>query len=228
MENTDAVALSEKLIATYLAYGFLGKAFFEAPTIELLEQLKRDDLFADWPLGYVNDRMRIGALTLQEFLRTWNANDFDAIRRDYMRLFIGPNRLPAPPWESVYCNEERLLFDEQTLQVRLLYRQFGMTIPTDDNEPEDHFGLEMMFVAHLCQLGLEAIRTDQQGYIDLVLAAIDSFFRDHIGVWSQPFLADFIDGAKTPYYRGLGWLASGTITHTTEVWKIESSMLAST
>ena len=40
MENKDTVALSDKLIATYLAYRFLGTAFFEAPTVDLLEQLQ--------------------------------------------------------------------------------------------------------------------------------------------------------------------------------------------
>ena len=160
MENTDTVALSERLIATYLAYGFLGKAFFEKPTIELLEQLKQDDLFADWPLGSTNDKMHNGLETLQAFLQDWQADDFGDVRRDFARLFIGPNRLPAPPWESVYCNEERLIFDKETLQVRLLYRQFGMAVPTERNEPDDHFGLEMMFIAHLCQVALEGIRSE--------------------------------------------------------------------
>lgn len=228
MDNTDTVALSEKLIATYLAYGFLGKAFFEPPTINLLEQLKHDDLFADWTLDCTNDTMKLGLVTLREFLRMWDADDFPRIRRDYTRLFIGPNRLPAPPWESVYRSDDHILFDEETLQVRMLYRQFGMVIPTGNNEPDDHFGLEIMFVAHLCQLALNAIQANTQGYADLALAAIDSFFRDHVSAWALDYLNDFIEGANTPYYRGLGLLASGTITHTMDIWKIESSAVKTT
>lgn len=227
MENTDTVALSERLIATYLAYGFLGKAFFEKPTLELLEQLKQDDLFADWPLDCSNDAMKNGLETLQAFLQEWQAEDFDDVRRDFARLFIGPNRLPAPPWESVYCNEEGLIFDKETLQVRLLYRQFGMAVPTVRNEPDDHFGLEMMFIAHLCQVALEGIRSEQSYYTDLSLAAIDSFFRDHVCTWAYDFLADVAEAANTPYYRGLSLLASGTIAHTMEAWQIESNALAS-
>ena len=227
MRKTDTVALSERLIETYLAYGFLGKVFFEPPTADLIEQLKQDNLFADWPLDGTNSMMARGLNTLQEYLQIWDDKDFLDVRRDYTRLFIGPNRLPAPPWESVYRSEEHLLFDKETLQVRMLYRQFGMAVPTDNNEPEDHFGLEMQFVAHLCQFALDAIRTDQQGLVDLAIAGIDSFFRDHICEWSHEFLADFIEGADTAYYRGLGLLASGTITHTVKVWKIESNKMAS-
>ena len=227
MENTDTVALSEKLIATYFAYRFLGKAFYEAPTAGLLGQLKQDDLFADWPLDCSNDAMKNGLETLQAFLREWHAEDFNVVRRDFAHLFIGPKRLPAPPWESVYRNEERLIFDKETLQVRLLYRQFGMDVPTERNEPDDHFGLEMMFVAHLCQIALEGIRTEQAYYTDLSLAAIDSFFRDHICAWAYDYLADVTEAANTPYYRGLSLLASGTITHTTQSWQIESDALAS-
>lgn len=228
MENKDTVALSDKLIATYLAYRFLGTAFFEAPTSDLLEQLKQDDLFADWPLDGTNDAMKTGLETLQTFLQGWQADDFDAVRRDFARLFIGPGHLPAPPWESVYRNEERLIFDKQTLQVRLLFRQFGMVVPTVRNEPEDHFGLEMLFVAHLCQVALEGIRTDQAYHTDIALAALDSFFREHVGAWAHTFLTDVREAAQTPYYRGLSWLASGSIQHTLEAWQIESDSVAST
>lgn len=228
MENKDTVALSEKLIATYLAYRFLGKAFFEAPAVELLEQLKQDDLFADWPLDCTNDTMRNGLDTLQRFLQEWQVENFDDIRRDFTLLFIGPGHLLAPPWESVYRNEERLIFDKETLQVRLLFHQFGMAVPTVRHEPEDHFGLEMMFVAHLCQVALDGIRTDQPYHTDLALAGIDSFFREHLGVWAHAFLADVKEAAKTPYYRGLSLLASGTIEHTMQAWQIECNTLAST
>ncbi len=228
MENKDTVALSERLIATYLAYRFLGEAFFEAPAVDLLEQLKQDDLFADWPLDCTNDAMKAGLDTLQTFLQGWQVENFDEVRRDFAHLFIGPGPLLAPPWESVYRNEERLIFDKQTLQVRLLFRQFGMVVPTVHHEPEDHFGLEMMFVAHLCQVALDGIRTGQAYQTDLALAGIDSFFREHVSTWAHPFLADVKEAAKTPYYRGLSLLASGTIKHTMEAWLIEGDALAST
>lgn len=147
MENKNTVALSEKLIATYLAYRFLGKAFFEAPAVELLEQLKQDDLFADWPLDCTNDTMRNGLDTLQRFLQEWQVEKLRPYTARLYALSIGPGHLLAPPWESVYSAMKNVSSSiRKTLQARLLFHQFGMAVPTVRHEPEDHFGLEMMFV----------------------------------------------------------------------------------
>ncbi|MEI3231097.1 MAG: molecular chaperone TorD family protein, partial [Gordonibacter pamelaeae] len=47
------------------------------------------------------------------------ANGLGQLRSVYTKLFIGPAKLPAPPWESVYATGGRpLLFQESTLAVR--------------------------------------------------------------------------------------------------------------
>ncbi|MBK8031836.1 MAG: molecular chaperone TorD family protein [Chloroflexi bacterium] len=148
--------------------------------------MQQDDLFADWPLESTNDALKTGLETLQAFFRGWQAEDFDAVRRDFARLFIGPGHLPTPPWESVYRNEERLIFDKQTLQVRLLFRQFGMVVPTVRHEPEESLWAGNAVRRASVSGGAEGIRTDQPYHTDIALAALDSFFGEHIGQWALP------------------------------------------
>ena len=44
---------------------------------------------------------------------------------DHRRLFLGPERVLACPYESVYLNEEHLTFGSQTLAVREWYSRYG-------------------------------------------------------------------------------------------------------
>jgi TorA maturation chaperone TorD len=220
MHPTETTPHLEKLVAHYLAYSFLGKAFFEGPSIALMTTLKEDALFADWPLENSNDAMQTGLNILQSYCEMWDESDFPELKRDYDRLFIGPNKLPAPPWESVYRSEERLVFEEETLKVRAMYRQYGMALPPDNIQPDDHFGLEMMFVAHLCRLALDAIEQEKPGIAQSMEQAMITFFNEHICQWTDEFLENVQSSASTPYYLGLAALASGCIAHTVASWQI--------
>jgi TorA maturation chaperone TorD len=42
---------------------------------------------------------------------------FQELRVDHTRLFVGVGKVLAPPWESVYFNEDRMVFQKQTLEV---------------------------------------------------------------------------------------------------------------
>lgn len=219
MQTLATTELSATLVAHHLAYSFLGKAFFEAPSVALINTLQEEALFADWPLEDSNEAMHAGLDILQRVCEQWDEANFQDVKRDYGQLFIGPNRLPAPPWESVYRSEEHLMFEEETFQVRALYRQFGMDIPSECIQPDDHFGLEMFFIAHLCRMGLDALAHEQSAVLDSVLQAVNHFLQDHICQWSEQFLADVKAHAATDYYQGLAFLAEGCIAHTVTSWQ---------
>lgn len=40
-------------------------------------------------------------------------------------FYVEPGSLPAPPWESAYLSEDRLLFQESTLEVRKAYLKYN-------------------------------------------------------------------------------------------------------
>jgi TorA maturation chaperone TorD len=210
---TQSTQWLDPLIAHHLAYTFFGKAFYEPPSGDLMRAIASDDLFAAWPLTASNARMVQGLETLQAYTQGWSDDQFSSLKRDYERLFIGPRELLAVPWESVYRDAEGLIFATQTLEVRRLYQQYGMPVPKPGREPEDHIGLEMRFVAHLCAIGVQAVQNGQADSLGSVIGGLRQFFDSHLGQWADQCLEKVQRHAETPYYRGVAELASGSIAH---------------
>lgn len=212
----------DTLIAHELAYSFLSKVFYEAPDKAFIDMLAADALFDSFPLEAEQPEAVTGLTLLQQFCTAWNGDNFEALQHDYRRLFVGPDRLLAAPWESVYRSPDHLLFDVQTIQVRRAYQRFGMPIPNLHSEPDDHLGLEFRFIAHLCASGLTALE-HQPDMLHTVYAEIERFLDDHLLQWAPECLNRVIEHAATDYYRGCAHLALGCLAHTKEVVQLETA-----
>src|SRR5690606_32102963 len=121
----------------------------------------------------------------------WAANPdqaFEAVQSDYMRLFVGPGKTLAAPWESIYFNEEQQLFQEETLQVRAWYRKFGLQIEQLHHEPDDHIGLELGFMVYLAQLTVQALEQQDQAQVSQLINEQRAFVEEHplrwVSTWS--------------------------------------------
>ena len=216
MENNKAIELqndewADILTGEALAFGFMNRVFYEKPAPDFITALITEDLFADWPLP-VDDQFTIRGLNdLQAFSASWEANKLSDLKKDYQQLFVGPHRLPAPPWESVYLSVEQLVFEKQTLAVRQYYARYGLQAANLYKEPDDHFGLEMGFIAHLCTLGLEAIGQGDTQVLQSHIDAQRDFLEEHLLLWAPEFLNRVKGNAQTDYYRGLAHLALGCL-----------------
>jgi putative dimethyl sulfoxide reductase chaperone len=208
---------SDFFVGHGLAYGFLSRVFYEVPDAELVRSLVSDDLLADWPIEGTQPDMQSGLTLMRDFCRGWNDEHLNSIKRDFQRLFIGPDRLPSPPWESVYRTPDRLMFEAHTLQVRQEYARMGFSAPTKTNEPEDHFGLELLFLVHMCGLGIAALEQNSAESLDFVLDGMQRFFSDHLNAWTPRFLNDVTQSAQTDYYRGAALLAGGCLAETAAI-----------
>ncbi len=211
---------AETLIAQQLAYTFLSKVFYEPPTLELIQAIVSDDLFSDWPYSSANAEENAGLDQLRQFSTQWDSAQLEDLRRDHSRLFVGPNRLLAPPWESVYRSSEHLIFERQTFEVRQQYQHYGMETRRSNVEPDDHIGLELRFMAHLNGLALFAI---DKGDTNLIIEAVEAtgrFLTEHLLQWSPEFLGLVMKSANTVYYRAVAQLTLGCLYHTNTVLNI--------
>ena len=57
------------------------------------------------------------------------------IHLEYNRLFIGPSKLPAPAWGSVYLDPENVIFGIETLELREWMRASGVNMTLAEKEP---------------------------------------------------------------------------------------------
>ena len=142
---------------------------------------------------------------------------YTALRADYTRLFVMPGPFFSPPWESVYCNADRLTFQEQTAAVRSWYRRYGLEPEKLHQEPDDHIALELSFISHLAGLALKACQEQDTSTFQGLLNAQRSFLRDHLLHWAPQWCARVAVKADTLFYRGIALVAKGALKALDEV-----------
>ena len=136
---------------------------------------------------------------------------FHELEEDYTRLFVGPGQVLAPPWESVFVREGRLVFTEDTLEVRSWYRRCGLEPVNLYREPDDHLGLEMAFLAHLANQAAAALaESDLAGY-ERWLDRQREFCAAHPARWALVFCAQMEEYARTDFFRGLARMSQGAL-----------------
>ena len=214
---------AEILIAHELAYRFLSQVFYELPSKPLIDTLAAEALFDAWPLETSQPEVETGLELLRSFCASWQDDQLEALQHDYRRLFIGPGHLLAAPWESVYRSPDHLLFGAQTLLVRHEYQRFELPIPHFRVEPDDHLGLELRFMAHLCGIGLGALDQNQPDVLTAATTEIRSFLNEHLLQWAPDCLQLVIKHARSDYYRGCAHLTLGCLAHTSEVMQVETA-----
>lgn len=186
-------------------YRFLSRHFYREPVLEELEQLVTNNLFQQ--LSQMEDEeQNEGLKLLADFIMRvpqLTKLDLDIIRHEYQRLFIGPEHLPAPPWESVYLSEERIIMDEHTLAVREFYREWGVEVVNFNRDPDDHIGLELEFMALLTEKALEYSQSGNKRALKQVLDGQRVFLHRHLFRWVDQFCSCLAQNTDEPLYRGM-------------------------
>lgn len=224
MPHLDLEILRTDLLGETLLFGLLGKALYAELDRAWLESLIADDVFGESPLGAEQPEIKYGL----ELLSRWSSENCDGIseaefgnlNRDKLRLFIGLGRVLAPVWESVYFNENRLVFQQQTLQVREWYARFDLQIERLNREPDDHIGLELSFVAHLASRALNIMESDSKSFEEL-LQAQKEFLSEHLLRWGPAWAKLVKQHAETDFYRGLAHLTHGALLAAAEMLQLQ-------
>ena len=196
-EKWEAV---EVLLANRLyLYSLLHKTFGREPDRELLALLSADTVGEAFSLLSEEESdplNRIGPF-LQKLGTKKDDPDFiQELKAEYTRLFIGPDKLVAPPWESVYCGEDAMLFQEVTLKVRETYRRFGLQPEGYPHVADDSLALELAFMAKLSERAMEDLHNGDELGLGRLLESSEDFLTQHLLVWIPKFL-ERMQKAKT-------------------------------
>jgi len=205
-------AISHLLEARIFSYDLLRQTFLKEPEQSFLATLKDENILYGFPFIEENQTIQEGISLATLFLEKHLADSkelVDTLHWEYTRLFIGPDKLPAPPWESVYSSRERLLFQKPTSEVRRAYRKFGYIPSNFPHEADDHLGLELDFMFRLASSTKED--TDQKKFdsaLDL-LKEQSTFLEEHLLKWVPRFVEDVLSSTKTPFYQGMAKVLQG-------------------
>lgn len=198
--------IGEVLDAYAAACAFLSRLFLEPVDESLITALRDGPVLGDWPLSADEETVR-GL----DWLRVGAAISRDELVVDHRDLFEGPDHVLACPYESVYLSDEHLTFEQETRNVRGFYQRFGLQAPSLGTEPDDHIGLELSFISHLCVLGLDAIEAADADAETAIIASVGDFLEQHLLRWVDDCLDQVIQNATTDFYQGLGYLTRATV-----------------
>ncbi len=215
MEQTRLDCLKTMLTGESLLFGLIGRALYREPDSSWLDELITEGVFDEAPFGEDLPEIQQGL----EMLQLWSEKnrkgvspaDFKRLKEEHLRLFVGIDKIPAPPWESVYFSEKRLTFQQQTFQVREWYNRFGLQLERIDQEPDDHIGLEMVFVAQLAILAVKAASEGKQETVAEFIQAQRDFLTDHLLLWGPVWAKVVKKEAVTEFYCGLAHLTHGAL-----------------
>lgn len=128
--------------------------------------------------------------------------DFDTIalenRSEFARMFLGPKKLVAPPYESVYRSGSRQMNGSYTRAVRECYDALGIRRDGTISEPDDFVGFELQFCSYLLTIAQAAKESgDEESFVEAD-ERYENFFYEHIASWIPAFCDDILDAEPLP------------------------------
>lgn len=166
-----------------LLYKLFHKTFGREPDAAFLQVLSNPavkDAFSLFSVEEDDMMSKAGAFAASAGEKAGDSNYLSELYNEYMRLFIGPQKLIAPPWESVYRSKSGLLFQENTLTVRDIYHKHGFQPEGYPHVPDDSLALELDFMGRMAERSLAALTQGNSDEFRSSLAAQESFLRIHL------------------------------------------------
>ena len=155
------------------------------------------------------------AMWAAAFGRRCESADQDAVTRcavEYTRLFVGPPRPAAAPWETAYRAaaagaEASVGFGQATFEMRELLREAGLGLSNENHQYEDHMGIELLLLPELFRRAAAA-DGDAAGAVAVDDAAAlarkaASFAAEHPAAWADAFRAKVTEAVPDGYFASL-------------------------
>lgn len=135
--------------------------------------------------------------------------DIELLKVDYSRLFVGPFKLLAPPYGSVYLEGERKIMGNSSLDVRDRYTEEGLNNIL--REAPDHIAIELEFMYFLICKKLQAAKESDFDAADIYLKKQIAFLKMHLGAWIPEFSRGMKTNAQYEFYKNLAEITSSFV-----------------
>jgi TorA maturation chaperone TorD len=168
---------------------------------------ERETLLGERLLGNLSERLKIVcpdaavfSARMEEAVRTCSGTELSV---EYAKLFVGPYRLKAPPYGSVYLDDGRRVMGDSTLEVINIYQVTGLTMDDEFKELPDHIAAELEFMYFLSYRKVDALeRSELQTASDLKQTA-EYFLNEHLRKWVPRFSRNIKEGTRSEFYDAL-------------------------
>lgn len=142
--------------------------------------------------------------SLEDSIKQTDLEGLHVLAADYAMLCRGVNPVKgADPYESVHRNPMRLMMQDEWEAVLRFYREMGFSRSETAVEPEDHLGIELECMTHLCERYVAAFENEDEATCQQVLAWQQKLLGDHLLKWVPSFVREVLKVADTEFYRAL-------------------------
>jgi len=152
------------------------------------------------------------------------AENVEPLKVDFSKLFVGPYKLLAAPYGSVYLDDERKVMGDSTLDVKNRYRRAGLDTAKNFKDAPDHISAELEFMHYLIFKEIEAFADSDPASAIGFIQKQKFFLEDHLMAWVPEFADSIINYAENPFYPNL---AKATMTFLQENYEIVCAFLDS-
>ena len=123
---------------------------------------------------------------------------------DYNRLFVGPGKLIAPPYESYYASENSehggRLRTQDEFAVKMAYAANGYAMPEQFVDLPDHAAIELDFLALMARDEAAAWEAGDSQRAFYLQQEADAFAAQHPARWFATCAERVDAGARTAFY----------------------------
>jgi len=127
----------------------------------------------------------------------------EKLELDYTKIFIGPFKVLAPPYGSIYLDNTRTVMGPSSIDVRNRYKEYGLDLSQSFKDAPDHISAELEFIYFLIFLEIKALKESDYKNSLSFLEAQQSFLQDHLGKWVIEFTENLEKHAETKFYKNL-------------------------
>jgi len=187
-------------------YRFLASLFLAPPSKELIDLLISPSFLDDLNGILSEDSLKYITKFCQEY-----DHNHEALKQEYMDLFMIPLGKYVTPYEAVYRDEREidgkkvkgLLMGPSTVDVKRFYKKAGAEIEKNFKELPDHIGTELDFLRFLCESEEEAWETGNEQAALNFLKIEKDFLKKHLINWLPDLCEKIFQKTKNNFYLAI-------------------------
>lgn len=122
---------------------------------------------------------------------------------EYAGLFVGPYELKAPPYGSVYLDQQRRVMGDSTMEVIKIYKEAGLSIDEDFKELPDHVAVELEFMYYLIYQEVEALEKSQLDKASALRETQELFLNRFLKPWVPSLCERIKASTDNEFYNSL-------------------------
>lgn len=122
------------------------------------------------------------------------------LNASYRAMFYAMDSSNVVAWESPYLDENGMLFQESTLDVREFYHQAGLKLQAEKQFPDDHIAAMMDFLARLSSSSYERFADGLDKEVAEIFKTQRAFMEKHLLHWLPKFSEQVVENDKHGLY----------------------------